>query len=301
MTEEYVYDAKFITGGKIAYIIQKEQTGANLFVLCICDREGKLIQTLDFSGSSFYLSADGRYGYGSGLMLEIVDLEKAQIIGQAQQTTASANADLLMALRGAVQVYAKMRLGHQATPEDIERYFANSDQAGGMAKAEIWARLPQTHQETAIYYEAILDREHSLMSAEGNFATCHILLIGMDHQGLTFAEELAWDAVKIDGRWQVVGLSTFSREQERTEVLAAVSQFLHAQLPQLASEAITWRQVQYWQKERAGLAGWLNEAEWAKVDADVGGLILWLQRKDGAWQVEQVWYDGGWIYPENAA
>ncbi len=298
LTEAYVYDAKFIANGQIAYVVRKEGIAANAFELHICDKGGKLLQVLVISGSSFYLSADGRYGFVSGPQAETVDFETLQIIAKNTNVAAEGDEELLSALRGAVMVYAGMRLGHQANAADIERYFVDSDKAGGMAQAEIWARQPDDNQETAIFYRAVLDREHSLISAEGDIATCHIQLNGMSQQSGAFAEQLAWDVIKRNGRWQVFGLSTFTREQQRGAVLTAAEQFLQSSELPIDVESIHWRQVQYWQKDKSGLAGWLSDGEWAKADGDSGGLIVWLKKEGDAWQVREIWYDGGWVYPE---
>lgn len=300
LTDAYIYDAKFLANGQIAYVIRKDSVGVNAFELHICDKEGKVLQVLDVSGSSFYLSADGRYGFVSGPQAEIVDFEKLQSMAQNTIVSAGNDEDLLSALRGAVMVYAGMRLGHQANEADIERYFVDSDKAGGMAQAEIWARQPKSNQESQVFYRAVLDREHSLISAEGDIATCHIELNGMSQQSGAFTEQLAWDVIKRNGHWQVFGLSTFTREQQRSTVLTAAEQFLQSgtfYLP-ISVESIHWRQVQYWQKDKSGLAGWLSDGEWAKADGDMGGLIVWLKQEGDTWQVKEVWYDGGWVYPK---
>ena len=289
-----------MAGGQIAYVVRKTDKVSNMFEMRICDGQGKLVQTLLISGSSFYLSADGRVGYVSGPQRETVSFETMQIIEQNAPLAVPADEELLTALRGAVTIYAEMRLGQQASAADIEQYFSDNDKLGGMAQSEIWTRQPETSQDKTVCYRAVLDREHSLISTEGDMATCHLVLSGMDHNGVAFSEQLAWDVVKRSGRWQVAGLSTFTQEQERTAVLSAASQFLQSGVVRLpvATEQIHWRQIQYWLKDKSGLAGWMDEAEWAKVDGDPGGLIIWLRREDTHWLVEQIWYGEGWIYPD---
>ena len=120
----------------------------------------------------------------------------------------------------------------------------------------------------------------------------------MSQQSGAFAEQLAWDVIKRNGRWQVFGLSTFTREQQRGAVLTAAEQFLQSSELPIDVESIHWRQVQYWQKDKSGLAGWLSDGEWAKADGDSRGLIVWLKKEGDAWQVREIWYDGGWVYPE---
>lgn len=300
LTEEYVYDAKFVVGGRVAYVVRRPEAGGNEFVLRICDEQGALLQTLDISGSSFYLSADGRLGRVSGSETELVDMEKLQVIETHAPLLSASDEGLLTTLRGAVAIYADALLGRPSDEAAITRFFTDSDKAGGMAQAEIRARQPEIAQEKAIFYQAGLDRDHSLISADGDSATCHITLNGMDQYGTVLNEQLAWDVIKQGGQWQVVGLSTFAREQEREAVLAEISRFWQDgafQRPIAASE-IHWRQVQYWQKDKSGLAGWLPDAVWAKADGDPGGLVVWLKRSGTNWQVEKVWFDGGWIYPE---
>lgn len=300
LTEEYVYDAKFIAGGRVAYVVRRPSAGSNVFELRICDEQGALLQTLEISGSSFYLSANGRLGYVSGPQTELIDMETLQVLEIHPPLLPVADESLMTTLRGAVSVYAATLMGQQAAEDDIMRFFTDSDKVGGMAQTEMQAREPESLQEKAIFYQAELDREHSLISTDGDNATCHITLNGMDQYGTAISEQLAWDVIKRGGQWQVVGLSTFAREQERSDVLREIDRFGQSEASGLpvALGNIHWRQVQYWQKDKSGLAGWLSDAAWAKADGDPGGIVVWLKRTGNHWQVEQIWYAGGWIYPE---
>lgn len=297
LTEEYVYDAKFLTDGRIGYIIRQEKAEGNQFLLCICDAAGKLIQTESVSGSGFYLSDDGQTVFISGAQQEIWDVGSLQLV---QQSQGGYNDDeLVTALRGAAMVYIQMRLGYPVEKDMVAQFFTDNDRVGGMALSEICAYPAKDEEDGPIFYQAILDRVHSFISAEGDIATCHIALEGATPNGETISEQLSWDAVKISGRWQVAGLSTFTREQDKNEVLAVVEMFLQHEAAELGidNHAIRWRQVQYWRQDKSGLASWLKEAEWAKVDGEPGGLIVWLKRVENDWQVQQIWYDGGWVYP----
>ena len=227
-------------------------------------------------------------------------METLQVLEIHPPLLPAADESLMTTLRGAVSVYAATLMGQQAAEDDIMRFFTDSDKAGGMAQTEMQARGPGSPQEKAIFYRAELDREHSLISTDGDNATCHITLNGMDQYGTAISEQLAWDVIKRGGQWQVVGLSTFAREQERSDVLREIDRFGQSEASGLpvALGDIHWRQVQYWQKDKDGLAGWLSDAAWAKADGDPGGIVVWLKRTGSHWQVEQIWYAGGWIYPE---
>lgn len=304
LTEQYVYEAKFLKDGCIAYIIRPENMGSNRFQLNICDATGKLVKTMDISGSGFFLSADGRYGYISGTQQEIVDFETMTLLQQLERAATDIDQRLMETLRGASDLYCRLAFGEAVEETELERYFVDSDKLPGLAYSEMLMRLPEalpeTEQRAALYYRAELDRDNSLIAVNGSTATCHLQLNGVDSQGQFINEAVSWDLILEDHRWYVAGMSIFGQEGDRQALLDTATAFLldHQESLAIAPEGLIWRQIQYWQRDKQGLAAWLSDGQWAKLDAEPGGLVIWLSRsEDGSWIVQQVWFNGGWVYP----
>ena len=300
LTEQYVYDAKFLPGGRIAYITRPEEVRDNRFQLTICAADGEVLQRLSISGSGLLLSPDGRYGCVSGPGAEVIDLDEARLLSQAQAVSADIDGQLLAALRGASLLYMRQALGQPVDEAGLSAYFVDDDRVG-MAYSEMLARQSEAAADSApVFYQALLDRQHSLIAVGGDVATCHLRLSAQVKGGAAYTEQVAWDLLKSDGQWRVAGLATFCQESGRAAFLQEAEQILREQ-GLWPEEGPRWRQVQYWQRDKVALAAWLDEAAWVKIDGEPGGLVLWLTKgEQGQWQLAQLWYNGGWVYPAPA-
>ena len=89
LTEEYIYDAKFIAGGKILYVTAAPNAARNRYLAHIVAPSGEEIAVFNISGTAVLLNESGTKGYVSGMMHEILDFSVGEENGESKELVAA--------------------------------------------------------------------------------------------------------------------------------------------------------------------------------------------------------------------
>lgn len=190
LTEAYVYDAKFITGGKMIYITDDESLSDNFFTLHLINALGEEVRQWRVSGSSLLLSEDGKVGYGSGPQREIVSFEQQTV--QKEQQIDSADA-MLTILRGASSVYARLLLGQAVSPEEQEQFYANLEGLEQLQKEQTLV------EGTAMFWIRILSAEENELGR-----LCTVTMLGQNSAHQWKQQQVQFQMVEHNQRWYVL-------------------------------------------------------------------------------------------------
>ena len=190
LTEEYVYDAKFVAGGKMIYITDGGSLSDNCFTLHLINGLGEEVQQWRISGSSLLVSEDGKVGYSSGPQQERFSFDQ-QAMQQGQQTT-STDA-LLTVLRGASSVYAKLLLGQAVTQEEQEQFYANLEGLEQLQKGQTPVEGP------VMFWSRSLSIEENELGQ-----LCAVVMIGQNSSHQWIQQQVQFQMVEQNQRWYVL-------------------------------------------------------------------------------------------------
>lgn len=125
LSDEYIYDARFIYDGSIAYIIKGEDPEANDFYLYLTNKKGQTTRKMLVTGTALALSPDGTslatMG-GDNEEINLVDktMKKPVLSGKEEHE------DIIAFLRGAVDCCCKFEMTGQGDYKLLEKYFINT-------------------------------------------------------------------------------------------------------------------------------------------------------------------------------
>lgn len=199
LTEEYVYDAKFVAGGKMVYITGNTAAD-NLYTLHLVSATGEALQHWEVSGSGLLLSEDGKIGYSSGPRQEIISFEEQTLQQGAQGLPDDA---LRAVLRSASSIYAKLLLGRTVPQAEQEQFYANLEGLEQLQKTQtvleepimLWIRL-----------DAIEDNEAGKL--------CTVSITGQNGAQQRIQQQVQFQMIEQNQQWSVLHFKVGERGEE---------------------------------------------------------------------------------------
>lgn len=270
LTEEYVYDAKFIAGGKIAYTVQNKDK----VNLCIVDREGRELKRLEISGGSIALSPDGKTGYIGGHGWEEIDFDRGELIKVRSKPYNEKESEIYAAIVGAMDVYYKHEMTGVEDYDGAKKYFLDTHNPEGWAHFEMLARFKEIKYKSQynLHKYAIRIELFEPIKYKGtDRASVFIGGVAENSMGSGMGMQCRLELIKQDGNWYVTGLSTFpdssQAKQVKQQVEKIVKQAWAGSLFDgvLKGKEIGIGQIQFWQMSDPHLASNIEHANYAKV------------------------------------
>lgn len=197
LTEEYIYDAKFIAGGRVLYVTADQNTVENQYLAHIVSARGEELAELTISGNAVLLDETGTKGYVSGPGQEELDLVALRITNQQIAENASVDG-LRQAAQGAADLYCRVMLGQKVSDEEIQRYFANGERIG---------QLNGQNEEKTIAYSYSARLTH-LEQYDEQEAVAVVMLQGFTREYQYLEVNMVCDLIKKNNRWYVLDFAT---------------------------------------------------------------------------------------------
>ncbi len=131
LTEDYVYDVKFVTDGKIAFTTKKQDYQDNFFYLHLVDSNGKLKNKFEVFGASISLMPDGTTGYVNGPGWQQVDFVAEKLLQPNTEISEPAEhndkTEICQTLRGAMTTLYDYQLKGDKNQTGLKNFFTNTD------------------------------------------------------------------------------------------------------------------------------------------------------------------------------
>lgn len=279
LTEEYVYDAKFIKDGNIAYIIKdKDNIEENNFILNVVDDNGNQLKSLKVSGAKISLTPDGKYGTIKGAKMERVDFDTGEIVDyleinkEFESDEEKTVMEIMKTIRGAMNAYLKFKINKEADYKTLEKYFINSRQ-NELAALDDMKYMFSNYKDRdsrslkhviSLYLKGyeIYEENKAFVKISGGARNSFGSGLGMDH---------ALELIKKNDRWYVAGFSTFSNTKEaesvRKKVLNYIRDINEGRLfdGKLKGMDIKILQIQFWRMSEPHLSPEIDSANYCKV------------------------------------
>ncbi len=298
LTGEYVYDAKFIRGGRIIYTTKDTNAEENNFVLHIADSQGNKIKNLVVSSSRICLSPDGKIGYGTGPDREVVKFEellaggKGLEIPEIQPAESQEHKEIYRAVRGAMDAYYKSELVKGKDESGIARYFTDSSNPEQWGYFDVLTKVRERkYSANADFYTLHIywkDYENTanfkkptvLFSpmSDRPRASANISISAHNSFGSGMGMEHALELIKKeDGKWYVTGLSTFPYSAKARELRQKAEQSVKEIQDKglyggvLKGKQVKVGQVQFWRLSEPHLSPDVDTANYCKVYLKVSG------------------------------
>jgi hypothetical protein len=263
LTDGYVYDAKFVVDGKIAYTTKAEDIEDNAFYLNIASGDGNKLKQFKVPGGSIALSPDGSVGYINGPEWQRVNflhdfLDEEIVIGYefAINGEYSEARNIYATIRGGMITYYNYQLWGEKNWDNLDKYFINSE------NPEQWAHFDMenifnreqekigkpSRQEYALEIEM---KSYELKPARER-ATIAIRVSTKNVHGTGRVIDYTLELIKSDDRWYITGFSTFPDAEER-EIIEDIVQGIVEEIQKgntpyewLKDKPIDIGQIQFW-------------------------------------------------------
>ena len=190
LTDSYVYDAKFIAGGRCIYTTASEDDTANLYELHLVNNKGEELKQWTVSGSSILLSEDGKTGYCSGPAQEIISFSRLEV---TKQDVAEPMTELEKTLTGAGGIFIRLSLGQDVSKEEQDAFYANTEGLEQM-------------QKTSLAQEVCLVAHMRLLMVNTNEQgqLCLVSLSGFDDEKQQIHSNVIFQLIEQNKKWYVL-------------------------------------------------------------------------------------------------
>lgn len=202
ITDRYIYDAGFFADGGFYCIVDanKRMKDQDMFLLKLYDHDAKEKGELVISGSSLYVSEDGKEAYSSGLACEKINLPKVEMISQNDLPVRglALAMDAEAQLIDVVKFYGAYVLGDQKAEKFlIERSIGEGVKK--QLKVEQLYTSMQNIKETHV--EAFLKDYDS--SADGRILQTTVEIHAVNSEGRKFYRNLNISLYKTNTGWRI--------------------------------------------------------------------------------------------------
>lgn len=291
LTKEFIYDAKFIDGGRIVYITKGTNIENNDFILHLVDSQGKELKNTITSSSRICLSPNGKTGYGSGpdrLEINFDEFLNSNrgIKAIADKRLKNDTDDIYAVVRGAMDAYYKPEMVKGADESGVSKYFINSSNPEQWAYFDTLARVQErkklslnsecyilhigwndyknepTERKPYVRFSPMSDKPRASANISVSVRNSFGSAMGMEH---------AIELVKENNKWYVTGLSTFPYSSQAKEIRKKAEQFVKQIQDKgsyngaLKGKQVTVGQVQFWRLSDPHLSPDVNSANFCKV------------------------------------
>ncbi|WHH60882.1 lipoprotein [Petroclostridium sp. X23] len=278
LTEEYVYDVKFVTNGEIAYTTKADDIDTNLFYLHIVDNSGDYLKKFKVYGGSVAVLPDGNSGYISGPEWQQVDFVQNKLVQQNTQTKDYEADDLhkiYATIRGAMTTLYDFELKGEQNWNSLKKYFKNTQ------LPEQWAYLDmeimfkekanRSLAEAFSTYMIKIEMKSYDINSMSDGASITIGVDTKNYYGGSNTMDYALELIKSEGNWYVIGFSTFPYSTLRKEIEEIIQETVdNIQLGKLfsgklESKEINIGQIQFWRSGKPHLAPNIESADSIRV------------------------------------
>ena len=314
LSEKYIYDVKFVYGGKIAYIVQHGHGTENKFTLVVEDpSNGDLVESkteIEVSGSSFATTPDGRYGFIGGPLGEIVDFDSESVLGKEgevdQGESEAEKKALYETLIGGLDILYKYEMTGIKDMESIDRYYVDTENPTQWANFDVKTIMKEREKADFVkgcdYVMSIrVDYVEFDSSGQEPRASVRIRAFGQNSYGQSFGDDHSVELVKKSQTWYITGFSTFPQKSERERAMQAALKYMN-----MATEGsiggidfkgldVNLGQIQFWRYARAEFAADIEYADCCKLYLKVNGAkgrsvyrMTMEKALDGSWRFKEI-------------
>jgi len=277
LTQEYIFDAKFVDEGKIAYIVEDKDPEANLFFLYIIDKNGKELKKIQVSGSSIALLPDGKTGIVGGPLREKINFSEneleAGLVGVNEQAETEKE-KIFKTLRKAINILYKFELTGEKDWTGTKKYFLDTNSPDQWAYFDLINKfntasvVNPTGKKPYIIKMELKDLKISETGKEASVLVRASAFIG---SGGNSSMDYALELTNNEGSWYVTGLSTFPHTERRESLEKIIKKYVSdAQkgklFPgELEGKEVEIGQIQFWTSGLPHLAPDVESANYCKV------------------------------------
>lgn len=284
LTKEYVYDAKFVVDGKIAYIVEdKENVEKNGFILHIVDKEGNEINKYDISSSKLFVTSDGETGILSADYYYEIDFNEGKISdiktrkNNHEELIATSEKELrevFKAIRGAMDIYSKLQINGETDYKALEKYLINIselEQAAALDMELMFKEAKENKSRSSIPYTITLSLDKIYIDDFQNKASVRVKTLVRNSDGSGILQVLPLELIKKDGKWYVMGISTFPNSEKAKEVRKLAIKYIEEMKKgtlydgKLKGKDIEIVQIQFWRMSEPHLSPDIDYANYSKV------------------------------------
>lgn len=274
LTNEYVYDVKFVVDGKIAYTTKAQDMEANTFYLYIVSSDGNQLKRFKVEGGSIALSPDGTVGYINGPTWQRVNfvehtLDEDRNIGPGTDNELD---NLFTAIRGGMLTYYDYQLQGKQDWVNLEKYFINTENPAQWAYFDMKNIFQQKIDKAPVkrYALKIEAKDYDIDPAGGQ-ATVNIRVGTRNIHGNGKVVDYTLQLIRSDNRWYITGFSTFPDAEERQVIEDTVQEIVkdiqlgNTLYDELKGKPIKIGQIQFWTKGINYFAPMVENADAVKV------------------------------------
>lgn len=278
ISNEYIYDVKFIYNEGFVYTIKNrvnDGNNQNNFVMVVVNNKGKEVKRFIVSGGNFSLSPDGKKALVSGRRGEIIDFENNSL-EYSTKFKYEDKEEVFKTIRGAAEVIAKYMCSGKYNINETKKYFSNNEKSNQYAlldlkniykdKNEIIPTVISNKYD--IYIEAddckIINKSIAYVKVHGILRNS-----GGSINNLSLELELNYNSK--ENKWYIVGLSNFSYTDEYKKVENTCNEYIvKAKQGKLfnglfKNKDLDLLQIQFWDISKPGLALNLKQSNYCKV------------------------------------
>jgi hypothetical protein len=276
LTEDYVYDVKFIANGKIAFTTAAEDIESNLFYLQLVSSNGSQLKKFKVYGGSIALLPDGKAGFISGPVWQQVDFVQNKL--EQDSLEKKEDADDLQAIyptiRGAMTTLYDYELKGEQSWNRLKKYFKNThtpDQWAYFDVEMIFQARANSSLRRGNSYMMKIDLRSYDINATGDGASVIIRVDTKNPSGRGVDMDYALELIKEEGVWYVTGFSTFPQSAEREDIEEIVQETVtmiqtgKLFAGELDNSQILIGQIQFWRSGLPHLASSVGSANSVKV------------------------------------
>ncbi|MGI6224661.1 MAG: hypothetical protein ACOYJ1_00255, partial [Peptococcales bacterium] len=275
LSEEYVFDAKFVDEGKITYIVENKDMEKNLFFLYILDKSGKEIKKIQVSGSRIALSPNGKTGYIGGPFWEKINFVENQIEKGlfSPPESNSEKEKVFQTIRQAINILYKFELSGEKDRVGAKKYFIDTNSPDQWAYFDIINYFNTTtfvNSSDNLYIIGI-KLEDLIINVEEHRAFAKVRVNTLTSSGGESSMDYALELVENDNEWYVTGLSTFPDSQMRNDLEKIIKEYVSESQKgkifpgELEGKEVEIGQIQFWTSSLPVFAADVKNADYCKV------------------------------------
>lgn len=276
LTGEYVFDAKFVDDGKIAFIVENKDLEENLFLLYLVDKNGKEIKKIQVSGGSIALLPDGKTGYIGGPQWEKVsfsDNEIEESLFPENEKADSQQEQIFKTLRKAINILYRFELTGEKDWSGAKKYFINTNSPDQWAYFDISTKFNDSKTGNKSNKPYIIQMESKALeiNPEVERASALVHVNASTGSGGDLSMEHALELVKKGKEWYVTGFSTFPNSQMRDDLEEIINKYVADGQKgkifsgELEGKEVEIGQIQFWTSSFPHLSPDLESANYCKV------------------------------------
>ncbi|NLM52846.1 MAG: hypothetical protein GX197_08535, partial [Firmicutes bacterium] len=274
LTEEFVYDVKFVSEGKIVFTTKKYDYQDNRFYLHLVDSSGKLKNKFEVNGASICLMPDGTTGFINGPDWQQVDFAAEKLLPPSTEILEpeeNEKTKISRILRAAMSLLYDYQLKGKKNLPELKNFFTDTYTPHQYAYTDMVLLFQQDIPNPINTYMMKM----KLKKYETNFTyDAASVIIGIELKtpnGETENLDYALELVKNEENWLITGFSTFPTSPERQEVEKVARETIAAIQKgeifpdKLIPPEIEVGQIQFWRSGINHLATTAQSANLVKV------------------------------------